>query len=212
MLGAGGVQRLVVFLVVGLLEEDVGADAGVFQLLVVLYRGGGDVDVHAPDGAVFMLDAVDGLDAFQNVLDGVVDGVLAGLQGQALVAHVLQGDDFGPDFLLGEFFPRDVLVLMMVGAVDAAVHAVVGKVEGREEDDAVAVEVFFDLLRQGVDLLRLLGQFAGQENGGLTVGQAFEFLGFLDDAVYERGVVLVFVGVFEGSQNFLVVDEFIRVR
>ena len=108
-----------------------------------------------------MLDAVDGLDAFQNILDGVVDGVFAGLKGQALMPHVLQGDDFGPDFLLGKLFPRDVLVLVMVGAVDAAVHAVVGKIEGREEDDAVAVKVFFDLLRQSVDLLRLFGQFAG---------------------------------------------------
>ena len=161
MLGAGGMQGFVVFLVVSLLEEYVGADAGFFQLLVVFYGSGGDVDVHAPDGAVLMLDAVDGLDAFQNVLDGIVDGVFAGLQGQALMSHVLQGDDFGPDFLLGELFPRDVLVFEVVGAVDAAVHAIVGKVKRCEEDDAVAVKVFFDLLRQGVDLLRLFGQFAG---------------------------------------------------
>ena len=108
-----------------------------------------------------MLDAVNGLDALEDVLYWVVDGVFAGLQGEALMSHVLQSGDFLYDLFLGEFFPRDVLVLEVVRAVNAAVHAVVGKIKGSEQDDAVAVEIFFDLLRQGVDLLVLFGQFAG---------------------------------------------------
>ena len=161
VLGAGGVQIFVVFLVVRFLEEDVSADTGFFQFPVVLDGGGRNVDVHAADGAVLMLDAVDGLDALEDVLYWVVDGVFAGLQGEALVSHVLQSGDFLYDFFLGEFFPRDVLVLEVVRAVNAAVHAVVGKIKGSEQDDAVAVEILFDLLRQGVDLGVLLRQLAG---------------------------------------------------
>ena len=172
VLGARGVQLEVALLVVGLLEEDVGADARVLQLAEVLHRGGGDVDVDAPDVAVFVVDAVDGPDAVQDVLDGVVDRVLARFDGQPFVPHVLQRDDLAPDLLLRQLLARDGLVRRVVGAVEAAVDAVVGEVERREDHDAVPVERQLDLLRDLVHPRHLVRQLAGQEHGGLPVGEA----------------------------------------
>ncbi len=80
-LGAGGMKLLIALLVVRFLEQDVGTDLGLLQHAVLVHRGGGDVHVHAADGTVFVLDGVDGLHAFQDVLDGVALGVFAGLDG-----------------------------------------------------------------------------------------------------------------------------------
>ena len=107
-----------------------------------------------------MLDAVDGPDALQNILDGVVHRVLPCLQGKTLVPHILERDHLPADFLLGQFLSGDVLVLRVVGAVNAAVYAVVGQVKGGEHNNAVAVKVLFNLLRQGVNLLILVLQIA----------------------------------------------------
>ena len=51
--------------------------------------------------------------------------VFARLQRQALVPHILQRDDLAADLVLRELLAMDVLVLRMVGTVDAAVHAIV---------------------------------------------------------------------------------------
>ena len=220
VLGAGGVQLQVALLVVGLLEEDVGADAGLLEHAVFLDGGGRDVDVHAADGAVLVLDGVDGADALQDVLDGVVDRVLAGLDGQALVAHVLQGDDLAPHVLLAELDAGDVLVLAVVGTVDAAVDAVVGEVERREHHDAVAVEGELDLLGELIHLLHLFGDLAGQQHGGLPVrqpcadrsGGGVAGAGLFQQAVDEFDVVLVLLRVAERLLNLFVVDEFVRVH
>ncbi len=56
VLGACGVKLLVALFVVGLLEENVGADTCVVELFVVLDGGGGDVYVYAADSAVLVLD------------------------------------------------------------------------------------------------------------------------------------------------------------
>ena len=110
-LGARGVERLVGRLVVGLLEEDVGADARVAQAAVVLDRRGGDVHVHAADGAVAVADRVDGVDGFEDVLQRVVARVLARFERQALVTHVLERRHLAADLLLRQLATRDVLVL-----------------------------------------------------------------------------------------------------
>ena len=149
------------------------------------------------------------MDAVQHVLDGAVHRVLAGLDGQALVAHVLQGDDLFLHFLLGQLFPGDVLVLLVVGTVQTAVDAVVGQVQRREDDNAVAVEILFDLLGQGVQLLDLLGDVAGQQHRGLPVRQALALPGLVQNLVDELHVLLVLVGVGQGVQDFLVVDKFL---
>ena len=192
---------------IGLLEQDIGADAGLLELSVVFHGRRRDVDVDAADRAVLVLDAVDRLDAVENVLDRVVDRVLAGLDREALVAHVLQGDDLLRDLLLRQLAARDMAVLAVVRTVYAAVHAVVREVERREHDDAVAVKPALDLAGQRVDLLDDLGNLAGEQDGGLPVGKALTFFGLVENFADQRPVVAVFVGVPQGRLDFFVGDE-----
>ena len=77
------------------------------------------------NGAVFMLDGIDGMDAFEDIVNRVMDGVFARLDGKTLVALVLERDDLGTQFLLRQLFPRYVLVLRVIGTVYAAVYAVI---------------------------------------------------------------------------------------
>ena len=216
MLGAGGMQFQVALFVVGLLEQDVGADAGFLQLAVILHRGGGDVHVDAADVAIFIVNGVDRMDALQDIFNGIVHRVLPGFDGQALVPHILECHDFRTDFLLGELFPGDVFVDPVIGTVDAAVDTVVGQVEGGEEDNAVAIEGVLDLRRQLVHLLYLFRNVASQQDRGFPMGQAGAegaVVGLLRTSLFqqlvnERHIVLVLFCVADGVQNFLVVDEF----
>ena len=82
-------QLLIGGTVVGLLEENVGAYACLLKFSVIFYRGGGDVHIHATDGSILVTDGVDGFDGIQHILYGAHLGVLARLQCQTLVSHVL---------------------------------------------------------------------------------------------------------------------------
>ncbi len=210
MFRAGRMQLLVGLLVVGLLEEDVGADAGLLEFAVVLDGGGGDVDVDPADGAVLVLDAVDGLDAFEDVFDRVVLRVLAGFECEPLVPHVLQGDHFGADLILGELLAADVGVRAVIGAVGAAVDAVVREVERSEHHDPVAVELLLDLHGEVADPLIFFGQFAFEEDGGFAVAEPFALLRLFEDGVDQFPVVFVGGGVSERLLDLVVVDEFGR--
>ena len=84
--------------------------------------------------------------------------------------HILESDYFTADFLLSQFLSGNVSVLHMVWTVGAAVDAVVGQVQRCEENDAVAVEVFFDLFCQPEDFLVHFFIVAGEKDGGLPVG------------------------------------------
>ena len=93
----------------------------------------------------------------------------------------------------------------MVGAVEAAVDAVVREVEGREHDDAVAIEVPLDLPCQLVDLMVFVLQGAGQEHRGFPVGEAFFQAGFGDNLVDEGGVnssAFLDLGLYKGILPF----------
>ena len=212
MLGARGVELFVALLVVGLLEQDVGADARILEHPVFFHGGGRDVHVDAADGPVLVADAVDGADAVEDVADGVHGGVLARFQGQTLMAHVLQGDDLAGHFLLGQLFADDVLVAGVVGAVDAAVDAVIGQVQRREHDDAVAVELVLDAVGQPVQGLYPVRQLTGQQDGGFPVAQAFAERGFGKDAVDEPGIAGVFRRPGKGLLHLFVIYEFFGMQ
>ena len=68
------------------------------------------------------------VDRLQHILYGVLRGVLARLQRQALMSHILQGDDLATYLLLRELAARYCAILGVVGAVYAAVDAVVREV------------------------------------------------------------------------------------
>ncbi len=168
-LGAEGMQRLVLLFVVSLLKQDVGADPRLLEFAVVLHRGRGDIYVHAADVAVLMVNAVDRLDGLEHIFDRAFNRMLAGFQGEALVAHVLQGDHLFADFFLREFLAGYALVLRVIRAVHAAVDAVVGQIERGEHHDAVAVEAPLDVLGQFKDLVHEIRFVAVKQDGGLAV-------------------------------------------
>ena len=169
MLRSPWVKLLIRFLVIGFLEKNVGADAGIVKLPVIFHGGCSDVYVYPADGAVFVFDGINGLDRFQYVFNGIVDGILSCFQGKTLVALILKSDNFRADFLLGQLFAGDVLVDGMVGTVSTAVYSIVGKVQRRKHYNTVAVKIFFDLLGQSIDFLNLFRGFAGKKHGGIPV-------------------------------------------
>ena len=129
---------------VGFLEELIGADLRIMKLAVIFNRRRGDVDVQAADLSVLVFDRIDGLNRLQNVFDGVVLGVLASLEQQTLVTEVLKGNHLAGDFFLRELLADDVLIFSVIRAIGAGIHAVIGEVERRKENDAVAVDFFLD--------------------------------------------------------------------
>ena len=167
-----------------------------------------------------MMNGVDRVDALEDIFDGVVDGVFAGFDGESLVTHVLQRDNFLTHFFLRQLLAGDVLVLVVVRTVNAAVDAVVGEVKRREHNNTVAVEGELDFLRQIIHRLNLFRNLTRQKNGRFAVGQTFAVdtvFGLLrtrlfEDRVDEFDVVLVFFGVADGVEDFLVVDEFFRLE
>ena len=84
------VQLFVGRLVIRFLEELIGTDLGVVQLLVVFYGRCRDVDVDAADGAVLVLDRINRLDGVKDVFDRVVLRVFARFEKQTLVTEVLK--------------------------------------------------------------------------------------------------------------------------
>ena len=154
-----------------------------------------------------MINGVDGPDAFQNVLDGSHHRIFAGLNGKAFMPHVLKGNDFLRDLFLGQFLAGHMLVLPVIGAVHAAVDAVVGKIERGEEHNAVAVEFLLYLFSEFENGLHLVRQRTGQQSRCFPVGKPLAQLRLFNNAVDFRRIVAVPVCVFERGKNFIVINE-----
>ena len=113
-------QFKVTLLVIRLLEQDIGADACLLELAVVLNCGCGNIDIDAADRSVFVFDTVNCFDALKDILDRVVDRILTRLDRQSFVAEILQCNDLSADLILRKLFARNMLVFRMVRAVDTA--------------------------------------------------------------------------------------------
>ena len=183
MLRACGMQVLIAFLVVGFLKEDICPDAGILQLTVIFHRCCRNIDIHAANRAVFMLDAVNRLNAFQYIFDGVIDGVLACFQCQTLMPHILQSCYLSDDFLLCQLFSADVLIFRMVRTVYTAVDAVIGEIQRRKHYNAVAVKILFNLLCQRVNFFVFFGNIAVQKHHCLSVRKSLSEPCLFDNAV-----------------------------
>ena len=62
MLRSGRVKLLIGFLVIGLLEENIGSDSRILQLSIVFYRGCGNIDIDSANVSVLMMNTVNSLD------------------------------------------------------------------------------------------------------------------------------------------------------
>ena len=101
---------LIALLVVSLLEQNIGSDTCLLELSVILNRSCCDVDINTANVSVFVMYPVDSVNAFENVLDGIVHGILSGLNGETLVTHILEGNDLCPYLLLCELLSCYVFV------------------------------------------------------------------------------------------------------
>ena len=137
-------QTLVCLAVVGLLEEDICADASILEACVVLYGCRCDVHIHTAYSAILVVDRVDGVDRLQDVLYGAELGVLASLKGEALVAHILERYNLTAYLLLRKLAAWNSLVLSVIGAVYTAIHAVVREIQGCEHHYAVAIDLLLE--------------------------------------------------------------------
>ena len=81
--------------------------------------------------------------------------MLASLQRQTLVAHILQGDNLAAYLLLRELTARYGSILSVVGAIYAAINAVVREIEGRKHNYAVAIDALLEASRTGAKLAPL---------------------------------------------------------
>ena len=128
-----------------------------------------NVHIHATDRSIFMFDGINGFDRFQNVLDRIVNRILARFDGKTFVALILQCNDFCADLVLGEFLAGNVLVDGMIRTVHTSVHTIIGKIKRGKHYDTVAIKILFDLLCQCIDFLHLFFLLTGKKNRRLTV-------------------------------------------
>ena len=116
------VQALIALLVVRLLEQDIRSDSRLFQFPVILHRRRRNIDIDPADRPVFMLDTV------QHIFDRAVNRILARLQRQTFMSHILKRNYLLPDFLLRQLLSGNVLVFHVVWTVHAAIHAVIRQI------------------------------------------------------------------------------------
>ncbi len=167
-----GMDAMVGFVVIGFLEDLIGADAGRLDrgIAGMVQRGG--VEVHPANFALAGLDRIDLPHAIGHVM-GVVLRMLAEDEDDALVAAVFQGFDLGAQVGRRER-AADILG---VGTAEAAVLTIVGAlvadIQRREQDDAVAVDVAFQLPGGREDLLHAGRVVGGQQHGGLFDAERF---------------------------------------
>lgn len=79
-----------------------------------------------------MFDGIDRLNAFMNIINGIVDRIFSGFNGKTFVAHILKCNNLCGNLLLGQLFPGNVFVFQMIGTVGAAVDTVVGQIKRRK--------------------------------------------------------------------------------
>ena len=79
MLRSGWVELFIAFLMIGFLEQDIGTDTGFLKLTIIFHGGCRNVYIDTADISIFMMDTVNGFNALQNVLNGVVNGILSRL-------------------------------------------------------------------------------------------------------------------------------------
>ena len=209
-LGAAHVHELVGGLVVGFLKKNIGAESGILESAVIFRRGGGDVHVHAADGAVAQLRIVNGVHALENVLDGTVAVVLAGLEKKTLVTELLEGEHLLTELLLRKLAAHR-FVACVKAAVAAVVDAVVRKIQRREHHDAASVDVLLDLACQRVDIVQRLLVVHIQKHGRLAMRESAVLAGLVQNAGHLVPVGRSFSALFQRLQNFGVVDELVGV-
>ena len=125
VLRTGRMELQIAFFMIGFLEQNVGTDSRFLQLAVIFHRGCGDIHIDAADRAVFVLYGIDRFNAIKNIFDRIIYGVFPCFDCKALMSQILKRNDFGFHFFLRQLFSCNMLVDAVIGAIYAAVDAVV---------------------------------------------------------------------------------------
>ena len=166
-------KLLIRFLVIGLLEKNIRPDAGFLELSVILDRRRCNIHIDTANRAILVLNAVNRLDALKDIFNRIIDGILTCFQSQTFVPHILKGNDFLFDLFLGQLLAQNMLIFVVIRAINTAVHAVVRQIKRRKHHDAVAVISILDLARERVNLRIDLRIITREKQRCLAMGQPF---------------------------------------
>ena len=155
-----------------------------------------------------MLDAVDRVDTFQNILKRIVDRILACLDRQALMTHILQGNDLITDLILCQLDSRNMFILVMIWTISASIHTVIGEIQRCKHNDTMPVKLLLDLHGKLSDLTVDLRIIALHQNGCLFVGNSLCLLRFLKNLANQRKIIFVLFRIIKRFQNLLMIDKF----
>ena len=215
-----GMQLLVTLFVIRFLEQNVCANLCFFKHAVLFDRGRGNVHVNASDCAIAVFDGIDGFHALQDVFDGVVLRIFACFDGQALMTHILQGNNLSANLFLSELPAGDGAILCVIRAIQAAFHAVVRKIQRRKKNNTITVVGQLNLVRQFFDFPIDLRIFAGQKNACLTMGYNRTMIGrrmqvgtcLVQNAAAQLDIVFMRISVGDGIEDLRVVDELVGAK
>ncbi len=197
-LRASGMQLFVSFLVIGFLEDLVGAYACRFYDAESLDVQGCGVDIYPANLAIIVLGVIDGLHRFGDVFRAV-NGVFTIDHDQALVANIDQGFGVLDQLLLAQGGSFAFLVGNPESAVNAVVYTLVSYIERGKEHDAVAIDLLFEVSgtlqyhfpefgvldgEQGCGFIRIEPVF-GQRFGDDVAYPGFRCIAFADDQVFD---------------------------
>ena len=203
--------------VVCFLEEDIGTDTCLFQFSVVLNCCRSDIYVNSSDITILMVNAVDRLDALEDILDRIVLRILTCLDRQSLMTHILKCDNFLTDLFLSKLLSRDRLILCMIRAVQASVDAVIREIQRREKHYSVSVVCLLDLFSDLEHLLDAFRIFTGQQHRRLPVGQSRSVLrclkitraSLLKDRIDQFEIILICFGICQSFLDFFIIDKLV---
>ena len=202
-------QLFIAFLVIGFLEQDVCTNACFVKLSVVLHSGSSNIYINTADSTVLMFNIINSVYGFQHIFNRIVYRILSQFNGQALVAHILQGNNFLANLILSQLLTANMLILGMVRAIQTAVDAIIGKIQWGKQYNTIAVVILLNLTSQIIDFLQLGLVVTGQKYGSLPMGKSLAQLSLSNNLIHNLHIVLVFVSIFQGCLNFLVRDKFL---
>ena len=104
-----------------------------------------------------------------------------------------------------------MVVFGVIGTVFTAVDAVVGQIQRREHDDAVAVKFLFDFAGKRINLLVFVIQLTVEQDERFFVRDALHLGGFFENLFDDRTVVFVFFCVGKTGANFFIADKFLSL-
>ena len=168
--GRSRMQPGIGLVVIGLLEDLIGANSGLLDRPEAGNVHGRGVDVHPADLAVADPHVVHRPDTLGDEI-GVVAGVFAEDQDQPFMSFLLQRLDLGAHLGPVQRSPDDLAVGALERAVSAVVHAIVADVQWGEEHDAITVDIAFELPGGLEDQLSQFGIGRVQQHRGLIHAQ-----------------------------------------